>query len=157
MKNLLLIAIALITLNATAQEKERKGRKHNRTDFTPEQVATLKTKQMVLELDLTASQQKQIQKINLENAKERELRRDDFKKSKDVVKDRSSEERFKLKNERLDKALAHKSEMKKILNKEQYERWEKGKHRKGMKKRRYAKSRKMMTKRKRMHEDKKGK
>lgn len=63
MKKLLLIAIALITVNATAQEgkRERQNKgEHERVqqfkDFSPEEVATLQTKKMTLHLDLTDAQ-----------------------------------------------------------------------------------------------------
>ncbi len=48
----------------------------------------------------------------------------------------TSDERYAMKNERLDAMIAHKTEMKEILSPDQYAKWEKmgqrgGKHRKG--------------------------
>ena len=70
MKHILLIAIALFTLNATAQQQKPQQKQGDRTerpqrinkfkDFTPEQMAELKTKKMTLDFDLTEAQKKEI-------------------------------------------------------------------------------------------------
>ena len=78
MKKILVIAIALISLQGVAQERQREHRKEDRKerpqtlkDLTPEQAATLQTKKMALHLDLSEAQQKEIYQLNLANAKER--------------------------------------------------------------------------------------
>jgi hypothetical protein len=134
MKKLILIAIALITVNATAQEQKREqqhsGEHQNAkqfTDFSPEEVATLQTKKMALHLDLTEAQQKQIQAIHLEQAKARKAEIEIAKKMRDEQKEGvpSTEERFNRVNKQLDSRIAFKAKMKDILNKEQFEKWEK--------------------------------
>jgi hypothetical protein len=140
MKKLILIAIALITVNATAQErkKEKQNRgEHEMTqpfkDFSPEEIATLQTKKMTLHLDLTEAQQKQIQAIHLDQAKARKAEMESRKKRHEEAKgDKpSKDERFSRVNEQLDSKIAMKGKMKHILNKEQYAKWEKGNAMKG--------------------------
>ena len=150
MKKLVIIAIAFATLQITAQEQKRKHRKSDQKekiqrnhDLTPEQMATLQTKRMALKLDLTDAQQRDIQKINLENANERQAQREVYKKMRADNKGEkpSQEARFNMMNERLDKQIAHKKQMKGILSKEQFEKFEKGSKRKHMKQRKQVKQR----------------
>jgi hypothetical protein len=132
MKKLLLIALAFMALQATAQERQRmhqndskKERAHKFKDLTPEEAATLQTKKMALHLDLTEVQQAKIHALNLENAKMRKAKmeaRKAMKEDEDFVKP-TKEERLKMKNERLDNQIARKQKMKAILNAEQYEKW----------------------------------
>lgn len=132
MKKLILIALAFMALQATAQERQRmqqndskKERAHKFKDLTPEEAATLQTKKMTLHLDLTEAQQTKIQALNLENAKKRKVKmeaRKPMKEDEDFAKP-TKEERLKMKNERLDNQIARKQKMKAILNAEQYEKW----------------------------------
>jgi len=151
MKRFLIIAMVFITLNNFAQDKRKE--QLNKPDFTPEQLATLKSKHLALDLNLDDSQRQRLYKLNLDQVKQRKSKSEEIKNNKKRGEKRSSDERFNLQNERLDKALAHKSDMKGILNKEQFEKWEKGMNRKTMKRKRLA-SRKMMMKRKRMKHSK---
>lgn len=146
MKHIFLVALALFTLNVTAQQqnpqqrkgdrKERPQRMQKFADFTPEEIAELRTKKMVLDFDLTDTQQKEVYKLNLKEAKERkqmmderkakmEARRNDISEGKVKREKLSKEERFNMVNNKLDKQIAHKKEMKSILNKDQFEKWEK--------------------------------
>ena len=145
MKKLLLIAIALITVNATAQEKkERKERQRgDRTesvelmkDLSPEKTATLQTKRMALHLDLTDAQQKEIHAIHLEQVKARKAVMETHKKLREENKEAkpSKDDRFYRANSQLDNKIAVKTKMKKILNKEQFEKWEQGNNMKGKQK-----------------------
>ena len=143
MKRIFLIAIVFFTLNATAQQqksqqkqgdrKERPQRMNKFKDFTPEEMAELKTKKMTLDFDLTESQKKDIYTLNLKEAQDRKQMMEERKNSqvqnegrgkgqKDM---RSKEERFNMANNHLDKQIAHKKEMQRILNKDQFEKWEK--------------------------------
>ncbi|MBU2939709.1 hypothetical protein KO494_09180 [Lacinutrix sp. C3R15] len=120
MKKLLVIALALVTIQVSAQEK-REGRQR-KADFSPEEIAQLQTKQMTLDLDLTDEQQEKIGAINLENAIARKAKMEARKKSDEKP---SKEEMLKMKNERLDAQIETKRKMKSILNEEQYAKWEK--------------------------------
>jgi hypothetical protein len=133
MKKLVLIALALITLQATAQEKrtdgpqkERKDRAEQFQNLSAEDIATLQTKKMTLHLDLNASQQEEVQKLNLETATAMKAKMEARKAAKENGAERpSQEDRVKMMNERLDHQIAMKAKMKNILNEEQYAKWEK--------------------------------
>lgn len=129
MKKIIFVAIAFITLQVTSQERNRemnhesnKERLHKRQDISPEDMAKLKTKKMTLNLDLTEAQQKEIEKLNLENAKYRKAKREAREKNGKGEKP-SKEEHLKMTNDRLDAQIATKKKMKKILNNEQYKKW----------------------------------
>ena len=134
MKKLAFALIALIAISTQAQEKNSETEKKHRMnkqksfiqDLTPEEAAALKTKKMTLHLDLTASQQSKINKLNLEIAKERSLKRAEREKNKGQEKAKpSKEERLSKMNSRLDKKIEMKKRFKEILSEEQYEKWEK--------------------------------
>ncbi len=134
MKKVILIVLALVTIQVSAQNRNQEFRKGDRMergdrfkDLSPEEMAQLQTKQMTLDLNLTESQQKQVQKLNLENAVDRKANMEARQtKMKDEKGERpSKEERLKLMNERLDKKIEMKQKMSKILNAEQLEKWEK--------------------------------
>ncbi len=112
----------IASLTAMAQEGPERGPRDGKDQLTPEQMATLQTKKMTLALDLSSAQQKQVQEFHLENAKLRKEKREAVKGKRT---DLSSEERFALQNERLDHMIAQKEKMKKILNEEQFAKWEK--------------------------------
>ena len=125
MKKLIVIAIALFTLQINAQERGEK--RVDRPDFTPEEMAQLQTKKMTLDLDLTEAQQREVAKINLENAKARKAKMEAFKGKKEKMKGErpSKEELLNMKNEMLDAQIANKQKMKRVLNEKQLEKWEK--------------------------------
>ncbi|MDO7174002.1 hypothetical protein [Mariniflexile sp. AS56] len=131
MKRLIVIALALISIQGIAQEerKERPNREegtHRMSDLTPEEAANLLTKKMTLHLDLNRSQQKDIYAINLENAKSRKNMMAAYKakKASDKKARPSKEERLAMENAKLDHQIATKAKMKSILNKEQFVKWE---------------------------------
>lgn len=130
MKNLI-IALLLISCSVSyaqnhKQEIEslKKEMRQNRGDLSPEQMAELSTKKLTLRLDLTETQQKEIHKVELEQAKLRKERSENKTDAESV----SKSERFEMKTKRLDNQIAFKKKMKSILTEEQYARWEKIKH-----------------------------
>jgi len=125
MKKLMMIAIALVTLNATSQNKE-KGKEFLK-DLSVEEIATLRTKKMTLHLDLTESQQTEVNAVLLEEAKHSKQQRAKFEeKNKDKTTEKpSKEERLEMMNARLDRQIELKKQMKDILNADQYEKWSK--------------------------------
>ncbi|WP_308993813.1 hypothetical protein QLS71_010270 [Mariniflexile litorale] len=132
MKRLIVIALALISIQGIAQEerKERPNRgerTHRMSDLTPKEVANLKTKKMTLHFDLSEKQQKDIYAINLENATKRKAMMDTFKAKKESgnMEKPSKEQRLAMQNAKLDHQIATKAKMKIILNKEQFDKWEK--------------------------------
>ncbi len=146
MKKLIIIAIALIAIQGIAQgEKKQRPNNQERSqrmnDLTPEESATLKTKKMTLHLDLNEKQQKDIYKINLENATKRKEMMATMKAKKESgqMEKPSKEDRLKMMNAKLDYQIATKAKMKSILNADQFAKWEKSQAKtnerhKGMKK-----------------------
>jgi hypothetical protein len=119
MKKLAFVLIALIAFNTQAQERPTREKR----DLSPEQVAVLKTKKMTLHLDLSKGQQKEIEALNLDIAKEHKEMKVNREKRKELMQDK----RFAMKNKILDKQIALKRKMKKILNEDQFDKWEKSK------------------------------
>jgi protein CpxP len=112
MKKVVFVLIALIAFNIQAQKQQsRKGSK-----MTPEQMATMRTKQMTLALDLNESQQNKLLVLNKQNSK-------GFKALRGEKKELTQEELFELKSQMLDKQIANQREMKNILNQDQYGKW----------------------------------
>ena len=132
MKKIILIAVAFLAIQATAQERKNEHRGNNErskkmNNLSAEEIATLQTKKMTLHLDLNESQQAEIHKINLKNAEARKKGYDHYKALRDGAKKEkpSKEERLKRANQRLDYQIATKQKMKSILNDTQYAKWEK--------------------------------
>jgi protein CpxP len=131
MKKLIIIAIALITIQGIAQgEKKQRPNSQERlqkmNDLTPDETATLKTKKMTLHLDLNEKQQKDIYKINLENATKRKEMMATMKAKKESgqMEKPSKEQRLAMQNAKLDHQIATKAKMKSILNADQFAKWE---------------------------------
>ena len=141
MKKLIIIALAFIGLQATAQRKDGGPKNDDRGEkmmnLTAEEMATLQTKKMTLTLDLDEGQQNKIYKINLDNATQRKAMMAERKAKKEAgtAEKPSKEEKLKMMNDMLDHKIAEKAKMKKILNDEQYAKWEKSQAKKGHKKR----------------------
>lgn len=114
---LALVLLLTVTVNAQRQQNQRNG---NGLNQTPEQIATLQSKRMALALDLDKKQLDAVYKLMKENAIDREKLRSERQNSTQ----QNRPQRFDLKNSRLDKQLANKAEMKKILSSEQYQKWE---------------------------------
>jgi len=123
-----ILTMALLTGFAGLAQKGEYHREHEvgTKDMTPEQVATLQTKKLNLILDLTEDQQLEIQKTNLENVQRRRAKIEEYKATKEASesKKHTSEERFNIQNERLDRKIAEKEKMKQLLSKEQFKKWE---------------------------------
>lgn len=136
MKKLLVIAIALFTLNGIAQERkqDRKGKQNRselRKQMTPSEIADLRAKKMTLHLDLTDAQQKKVHQVYLNQAKTNEgLRKNHKAKDGEKREKPSKDEMVKMQNLRLDQQIEMKREMKSILTAEQYAKFEKMKPRK---------------------------
>lgn len=128
MKQLTVVLVMLISVGMAAQEHDGpKMHKGPEMDLTAEEMATLQTKKMTLALDLTKSQQDKVYDINLENAKFMKAKWEEMKALKESGerKKPTSEERFEMENERLDRQIAVQEQMKKILDDDQYESWKK--------------------------------
>lgn len=129
MKKLILIALALVSVNAFAQPKQGQNKKEKMQkmhNLSPEETATLQTKKMTLHLDLNEKQQAEVKEILLENATLRKAKMEERKAKKESgeMQKPTSEERYKMANAKLDHQIAMKAKMKKILNEEQFAKWE---------------------------------
>lgn len=141
MKKMIAVALLLVGMTGFAQEKvsmeDKKSKRVAMEQMTPEQKNQLHLKKLTLELDLSASQQKEMATIIAEQQTKREAQKAQFNAQKKADKKLTSDEIFVMKNKKLDEQIAMKERVKKILNPEQFEKWEKMKKtgaKKGMKK-----------------------
>lgn len=123
MKKLFVIALLALGISGVAQEKQAR-KKSERPEMTVSQKNQLRVKKLALELDLTSQQQKEIAQIIEKKQQERATMMSNLKKTKTEKKQITADERFRMRNEMLDRRIAHKAEMRKVLNKEQYANWE---------------------------------
>lgn len=131
MKKLItILVLALgISINTQAQKKDRGDHKDN---LTPKQKTELAVKKMTLKLDLTDSQVSQIKPLLEKRTEERVKMHEKRKASKEANKELTADQRYDIKNKKLDEKIAFKKRMKQILNEEQYKKFEKmASHRKG--------------------------
>lgn len=126
MKKLASISIIVLLFSLTINAQVKRGGNRNRPDFTAEQIATLQSKKMALHLDLDKNQQKAVYELKKKHVEERKKMRESFQRNRKDGVQATSNEHFQLQNNRLDRQIEHKAEMRKILTKEQFEKWEKG-------------------------------
>jgi len=117
---LALVLLLTVCVNAQRQQHQRNNADLNQT---PEQIATLQSKKMALALDLDKKQLDAVYNLMKENADESVKLRAEMKAKRQDGNKLDNSQKFELKNNRLDKQIAHKSEMKNILNAEQYQKW----------------------------------
>lgn len=125
MKKLALIVLLVVGLSTYAQEgkkQERQGTERER--LSPEQRNQLQLKKLTLDLNLNESQQKEIAKILEEQSAKRQAEMAAFKANKDKGVKPTAEERFAMKNKKLDEAIALKAKVQKVLTPEQFKKWE---------------------------------
>ncbi|CAM1373494.1 hypothetical protein [Tenacibaculum xiamenense] len=151
MKKIVAILVVAFGFNSAIIAQEHKKEKFEET-LTVDQQTELAVKKMTLKLDLTTSQQEKIKPFLAEQIADRKAMRAKRKEMKKNKQKPSSEERYKMMNARLDKQIAFKAEMKRILNAQQYDRFEKMADRKmhKMKKKMHKKGKK---RRKMEHDD----
>ena len=149
----ILVLVFAFTLTTQAQKK----RKQQRPQLTTEQQVDLAIKQMTLNLDLTAAQQRQIRPLIAAKIADRKAAKEKRKALKDAKKKPTSDELYAMKSKALDKKIEMKKKMKNILNKEQFEKFEKMQKRRTMKGKKMLKKRKGMKKRKERKERKENK
>lgn len=135
MRKVVVASMFLTVFMVVGQEKQKDGNtEYSRyARMTPEQMATLQTKKMVLALDLTKDQQAKVERLNLETAKRRQAKMEQWKARKesgDATKPKA-EDRFAATNDRLDQQIAMQAQMKQILNADQFEKWKSMAHNNG--------------------------
>ncbi|WP_457611155.1 hypothetical protein [Lutibacter sp.] len=120
------IAILVVVFLATTMVNAQIGSKKfkDQLNFTPDQIATLQTKRMALNLDLDKNQQEAIFNLKKEQAITRQAMRKAMLEQKLNGTSPTSEEIFQLKSSRLDRMQQNKIAMQKILNQEQFSKWQ---------------------------------
>ncbi|MGI9530043.1 hypothetical protein [Lutimonas sp.] len=121
MKNLMIALFLTASALAFGQNEKKKMKMDH--EFTTEQMAILKTKKMALALDLSSNQQDQMLTLH-KNWIEEKMARKEAHKSLDKA-DMSSDQKFEMMNQSLDRKMAQQEQIKKILDKDQYEMWKK--------------------------------
>jgi hypothetical protein len=124
MKKIASILILVFAFTLTTQAQKR-GKRMQKEQMTVAQQTTLAVKKMTLALELSDAQQRKITPLISAQITDRRAQFEKMKKFKEEKKMPSAEERYKNQNSRLDKQIASQTEMKSILNKEQYEKFQK--------------------------------
>lgn len=119
---ILVMAIA-ITFTANAQGKMNKNNQ-NRPQLSVEQQTNLSLKKLNLMLDLTEKQQNELKPILLANATQRNAKREQMRNKRASGQKPSADEIYAMKSQQMDNQLAMKNNMKRILTKEQFEKFE---------------------------------
>ena len=117
MKKLILAAFFAVATAGFAQPGDREK-------LSPEQQADLQTKRMTLELGLNDSQQKEVRAALIEQNAFYQKSLKERKETRASGTRPSADEQYKRKSEMLDRQIAHKAKMKKILTLEQFTKWE---------------------------------
>lgn len=122
MKKWILLALFSTGVMVAQQGKQRKGQE--REPLSLEQRTDLHVKKLTLDLDLNEKQQKEVKDLLLENGKQRQekmaAKKEQFKNEGSLTAD----QRYEMQLAALDQQIAVKESMKKILNKEQFVKWE---------------------------------
>ncbi|MFY9243502.1 MAG: hypothetical protein WAO74_10770 [Polaribacter sp.] len=136
-----IILVAFVfTFTVNGQQKEKNKRENKRPKMSVEQHTTLAVKKMTLALDLSEKQQNQIIPLIKAQAETKKANMENWKALKESDKKPSADEIYEMQMKRLDNQIAFKKNMKNILDKEQFEKFEK------MAKSRKMKGKKMMMK-----------
>lgn len=120
MKKIVLVLLLAISFVGFSQEKKEMKKER----LTNEQRAELELKKMKLELDLNDKQTAEVKRLLLEQQNKGDEVRKMMKAKKESGVKPTQEEIFKMKNDLLDRQIAFKGDMKKLLTPEQYEKWE---------------------------------
>lgn len=152
-----LVTVLVLAIGFTLTTQAQKERKNSLDKLTVVQQTELAVKKMTLKLDLTPSQQRDItpllaEKITKRKAMDRKKKamKDRDKKGKEL----SANERFLMNSKILDAQITFKAEMKRVLNKQQYERFEKMNERKSHRTEKKMKRKKGLKKEHRQHLEK---
>jgi preprotein translocase subunit SecD len=149
MKKLASILVLVFAFTVTLQAQKKGKQNEKGPKLTVEQYADLAVKKMTLGLDLSDKQQSQIKPLMNAQAAARKAAMESRKKNRTANKKPSADEIYAMRSAQLDNQIAFKNQMKNILNKEQFEKFEQ------MKNDRKEKGRKMMMRKKQAKEGEK--
>lgn len=116
MKKIIVAALLVVGLTAFAQEKE--GRRTGKEKLTTEQKVDFQVQKLTKDLDLNDTQAKNVKVLVTKEVEKREAR-------KSEIKELQTNKRQEIKAQREVDQAALSADMKKILNAEQYAKWEK--------------------------------
>ena len=125
----ILVLVFVFTITTQAQKK----RKQQKPNFTIEQQTDLALKKMTLALDLSKNQQNKIKPLLAAKISDRKAAMEKRKEARKEKKRPTSDEILAIKSKMLDNKIAMKNSMKEILNKEQFEKFEKIQKKRDMK------------------------
>jgi periplasmic protein CpxP/Spy len=123
MKKLVLIMVALFTINGMAQEKQAvSGEKMTKEKVTktPEDVAGMETKKLTQKLELTSEQQKEVYTILLEKAKLNAESYAELRKMKSSEEKPSKEDFKTVKRKMMEQQKITDSKLKEVLSEKQF-------------------------------------
>ncbi|WP_408025749.1 hypothetical protein [Tenacibaculum sediminilitoris] len=115
----------ILTVGFTVTTQGQRTDKAKHEKLTIEQKTELAVKKLTLQLDLTRAQQDQVKPLIAEQVAERHKMHSKRKAMKKSGNKPTANERYAMKSKVLDKQIAYKTKMKRILDKQQYERFEK--------------------------------
>lgn len=144
MKKIISIVVLVFVFTLTAQAQKKRDKKG--PQLTVEQHTELAVKRLTLALDLSEKQQNQVKPLIKAQAEERKAAMEKRKEDRKSDEKPSADEMYAMQSKRLDAQIAFKNNMKKILNDEQFAKFEKmskGRKMKGKKNRKDMKERKM--------------
>ena len=125
MKKVFIAALFLIGITSFAQEKKVRTERAQMDQMTMEQKNQLRVKKMTLDLDLSTSQHKEVEKIITEKGRKKEAKIVPRQNMQGAMKKKlNSEERFARKNQILEEQIVMKGKMQKILSSKQFDKWE---------------------------------
>lgn len=132
-KNIVTFAILIcIAFTTNAQQHHKRQNKHEGPKFTIEQQATIGVKKLTLALDLNDSQQDKMYPLLMKTCSNKQKMMEQKKTNKGKKPKLSSDEIYAKIIDKLDTQIAFQKNVKKILTKDQFERWHKMQaHKKG--------------------------
>lgn len=113
----------MISVSAFAQEKKQKKAAQDRVEMSAEERATLRLERMNSQLDLTQTQQEEMKKLFLDQAKEREEYRNKVREAR-TKKATARAKRSENRTQRVEKREEQREKIKEILTEEQFEIWQ---------------------------------
>lgn len=125
MKKLIVAALLIVGMTSFAQENDKMQKRDETERMTPEQRDQLHLKKLASELNLDANQQQEMARIIADRSAKREAMITARKAQKEKGVKPTADERFKTENEKLDYQTAEKAKIKKLLNAEQFAKYEK--------------------------------
>ncbi|OUL63394.1 hypothetical protein [Flavobacterium sp. AJR] len=123
MKKLFITALLFVGMVSFAQDATTTTPKQQKERFTPEQRNEKHLKKLTTELNLDANQQAQVGKLLAEKSAKSQKYMETRKARKDSNAKPTAEEKAALKKEMMDEKTATETQMKSILNADQYKKW----------------------------------